>query len=409
MSLMKKIGLALALAMWMGGALAEGVDDLVRQIQEAQARELRADQDRKARFLADKSQQQKLLAETRAALAKAEADSKALREQFTANEARIKALNAELKTKTGEISSLFGAVRDFSGKLKSDLAGSLVSAQYPGRADALEGLAHAKELPNIPQLEKLWLSVLQEMAETGKVAQYQGKVDDAAGVERTAGIVRVGPFTAFSGDKYLRYVPESGKLAELRQQPGEEYLAWARNLRGAGGLVKVAVDPGRGAVLDKLQAQAAPALEWPPRDMRSLLSAAVDYGIIGVLLLGSIWALAVAFERWLFYRGVDVRRFPNRAALETELTRHLTVIGTVAANAPYIGLLGTVLGIMLTFNKMGTDKSLMDVHNIMVGLSLALKATAMGLLVAIPCAILNNMLRRRIRVLVTEYEVRHGS
>lgn len=140
----------------------------------------------------------------------------------------------------------------------------------------------------------------------------------------------------------------------------------------------------------------------------SLLANSVDYGVIGILLIASIWALAIAFERWFFYRRVDLHEYPSSGALETELTRHLTVIGTVAANAPYVGLLGTVLGIMLTFHKMGTDKS-MDVHAIMIGLSMALKATAMGLVVAIPCVVLNNVLRRRIRELVTAYEVRHGS
>ncbi len=138
------------------------------------------------------------------------------------------------------------------------------------------------------------------------------------------------------------------------------------------------------------------------------LSHLVDYGVIGLLLLASVWAVAIAFERWLYYRRVDIGRYPTSQALETDLTRHLTVIGTVAANAPYIGLLGTVMGIMLTFHKMGTDKS-MDVHTIMIGLSMALKATAMGLVVAIPCVVLNNVLRRRIKELVTAYEVRLGS
>ncbi|HYE33979.1 TonB-system energizer ExbB [Methylocaldum sp.] len=138
------------------------------------------------------------------------------------------------------------------------------------------------------------------------------------------------------------------------------------------------------------------------------LSNLVDYGVIGLLLLASLWAVGIAFERWFFYRRVDFSVYPSSAALETELTRHLTVIGTVAANAPYIGLLGTVMGIMLTFHNMGIDKS-MDVHSIMIGLSMALKATAMGLVVAIPCVVLNNVLRRRIKELVTAYEVRLGS
>ncbi|MGH7254584.1 MAG: TonB-system energizer ExbB, partial [Nitrospirales bacterium] len=124
------------------------------------------------------------------------------------------------------------------------------------------------------------------------------------------------------------------------------------------------------------------------------LKALVDYGVIGLLAVLSVWAVAVAWERWAFYRRVDLRQFGNPQLLEIALTKRLVVVGTVAANAPYIGLLGTVLGIMLTFHAMGTSGT-MAVSTIMIGLSLALKATAMGLLVAIPCVAMNNALRRR--------------
>ncbi|MBI4400771.1 MAG: MotA/TolQ/ExbB proton channel family protein, partial [Nitrospirae bacterium] len=104
------------------------------------------------------------------------------------------------------------------------------------------------------------------------------------------------------------------------------------------------------------------------------LKDAVDYGVIGLLLTLSVWAVAVAVERWLFYRRVDISQFSNQQLFEITLTKRLVVIGTVAANAPYIGLLGTVLGIMLTFHTMGTSGT-MAVSTIMIGLSLALKAT----------------------------------
>ena len=133
----------------------------------------------------------------------------------------------------------------------------------------------------------------------------------------------------------------------------------------------------------------------------------VDFGVIGLLLVLSIWAIAVAVERWLFYRRVELSQFPDQQRFEIALTKRLVIIGTVAANAPYIGLLGTVLGIMLTFQTMGTSKTI-AVSTIMVGLSLALKATAMGLLVAIPCVVLNNALRRRVSELMTEYTSRHA-
>ncbi len=139
-----------------------------------------------------------------------------------------------------------------------------------------------------------------------------------------------------------------------------------------------------------------------------ILHQLIDYGIIGLLLALSFWAIAVAIERWLFYRQVDPRKYPDQQTFEVALTKRLVIIGTVAANAPYIGLLGTVLGIMLTFHSMGTSGT-MAVSTIMVGLSLALKATAIGLLVAIPCVVLNNVLRRRVTELLSLYQVQHGT
>jgi biopolymer transport protein ExbB len=134
----------------------------------------------------------------------------------------------------------------------------------------------------------------------------------------------------------------------------------------------------------------------------------VDYGVIGLLIVLSLWTLAVGVERWLYYRQVNPKQFNDIQVMEIALTKRLVVIGTVAANAPYIGLLGTVLGIMLTFHTMGTSGT-MAVGAIMIGLSLALKATAVGLLVAIPCVVLNNVLRRRVSELLTLHKVQHGT
>ncbi len=138
------------------------------------------------------------------------------------------------------------------------------------------------------------------------------------------------------------------------------------------------------------------------------LKSAIDYGIIGLLVALSVWAFAVAIERWLYYKRVDLAAFPNLQTCEMTLTKRLVIVGTIAANAPYIGLLGTVLGIMLTFHTMGTSGQL-AVSTIMIGLSLALKATAVGLLVAIPCVVMNNLLRRRVSELLTQYKVTRGA
>ncbi len=134
---------------------------------------------------------------------------------------------------------------------------------------------------------------------------------------------------------------------------------------------------------------------------------AVDYGVIGILVLMSIVSVGVALERWLFLRSVDLSRFTSRQELEVELTKGLHLIATVGSNAPYVGLLGTVLGIMLTFYTIGSH-GFVSTKEIMVGLALALKATAVGLLVAIPSVILYNLLVRKVRVLIALWEVEHG-
>lgn len=137
------------------------------------------------------------------------------------------------------------------------------------------------------------------------------------------------------------------------------------------------------------------------------LKEVVEYGVLGLLLALSLWSVAIAIARFAHYRRVDVAGWPKRVELEANLTEGLTTIATVAANAPYVGLLGTVLGIMLTFQTLGATGD-MDVKSIMSGLALALKATAAGLLVAIPCVALNNALRRRVRVLLAAWDARHG-
>jgi biopolymer transport protein ExbB len=134
------------------------------------------------------------------------------------------------------------------------------------------------------------------------------------------------------------------------------------------------------------------------------LSAAIDYGVIGLLVLLNIVAVAVALERFFFYRSVKAKDFANLKTLELALTTRLIVVATVASNAPYIGLLGTVLGIMLTFYNMSLDASA-DAAKIMLGLALALKATAMGLVVALISVVIYNALLRRVKVLMLEWEI----
>lgn len=138
-----------------------------------------------------------------------------------------------------------------------------------------------------------------------------------------------------------------------------------------------------------------------------LIKTSIEYGVIGLLGVMSVIALAIAIERARCYRNLDTGAFDDRRLLELELTRRLHLIATIGSNAPYIGLLGTVFGIMLTFYEMGAG-GLVDSARIMTGLALALKATAAGLVVAIPAIIFYNLLLRRAKEILLTWEAHHG-
>ncbi|HIQ07597.1 MAG TPA: TonB-system energizer ExbB [Thiotrichaceae bacterium] len=135
-----------------------------------------------------------------------------------------------------------------------------------------------------------------------------------------------------------------------------------------------------------------------------ILKESLDYLIIGILGGMSFIVLWLTIERLFYYRGVSLNQFDNEHDLEVSLTNNLTTIATIGSNAPYIGLLGTVIGIMLTFHDMGQSGNI-DVKTIMLGLALALKATAAGLFVALPAIVFYNMLLRKVDVLTANWKV----
>lgn len=141
--------------------------------------------------------------------------------------------------------------------------------------------------------------------------------------------------------------------------------------------------------------------------MLESLKTTLDFGIMGLLGVMSVLMLAMAIERVLFYRALNLAAFSHPDSLNIALTRNLTWIYTVGANAPYVGLLGTVLGILITFYEMGQGGEV-DVNHIMLGLALALKATAAGLVVAIPAIVIYNGLTRKVDVLMGEWRALKG-
>lgn len=131
---------------------------------------------------------------------------------------------------------------------------------------------------------------------------------------------------------------------------------------------------------------------------------ALDYGVMGVLILMSIITLWLFIERMMFYKSVRIDDYEHRDNLDMDLTDNLSVISAIGTNAPYVGLLGTVVGIMITFYSMG-DVGAVDAKKIMMGLALALKATAMGLIVAMPAIIAYTISLRKVERILTQYDV----
>ena len=138
-----------------------------------------------------------------------------------------------------------------------------------------------------------------------------------------------------------------------------------------------------------------------------LLKGVIDYGVMGLLIAMSIASLGIAIERHLYFKRIDLKSFSDKRLLELELTNKLYLLASIGSNAPYIGLLGTVLGIILTFYTIGNE-GLMDSGKIMIALALAMKVTAAGLVVAIPSVFIYNILIRRVRVILTKWEVERG-
>ena len=133
-----------------------------------------------------------------------------------------------------------------------------------------------------------------------------------------------------------------------------------------------------------------------------ILKNLVDYGVIALLIFMSFISFWFFIERIIFYKNINLKDYKNKKALDIALTKHLTIIGTIASNSPYIGLLGTVLAIMLTFMTMGNGD--IEASKIMSSLALALKATAVGLVVAIVSQIFYNILGRFAEVMESKYE-----
>ncbi|WP_293647735.1 MotA/TolQ/ExbB proton channel family protein [Thiolapillus sp.] len=410
---------------------AQSLDALLKEVKQAKAEEARMNKQREAEFLKDKKKQAQLLANAKAKLAAEKARGEQLKKQFDENEQKLAEAEETLERRQGNLGELFGVVRQVAGDVAGVLDASLVSAQYPGRTKELVRMSNEKKLPSIPELEELWYQMQHEMTESGKVVKYKDAVVAVDGTESQQEVVRVGVFNAVSNGKFLRYLTETDQLIILPRQPAARFTRLAKGLQEAtSGIVPMAVDPSRGSILNLL-------VQAPDLKERVAQGKEVGYIIIGLAIFGFLLALyrfialgitSLKVRSQLKHADTPKKNNPlgrvllswydnKDADLETlerkvdeavikevpKLQRGLSILKILAVIAPLLGLLGTVTGMIQTFQSItlfGTgDPKLMA-----GGISQALITTVLGLMAAIPLTFLHALVSARSKALVQVLE-----
>jgi biopolymer transport protein ExbB len=412
--------LSLVAGLWLGaGARAETLEDLLEETRNARALEEKELATREQAFLASRDQQKQLLEQARAARDAEQARSQAVSARFDQHELELNDLETLLKAREGNLGELFGVTRQVAADLSSVVFNSLVSVQYPGRDAFFLGLAKAKALPSSADLERLWFEILREMTESGRVARFPGEVVTAQGAKQASEVVRVGGFIAMSDGRYLAFQPGANTLTELPRQPGRELRNRARGVQQAReGYVRSVVDPSRGVLLSLY-------VQRPDFFERIEKGEAVGYVIIAVGLVGALCALyqfvylirvrlAVSRQLGRLDRpsvdnplGRVLASFagdPARIEEEAEvaelriseavlrelpaLERFQGFLRLAVAAGPLLGLIGTVIGMIITFQSI-TESGSSDPKLMANGIGQAMIATVLGLGIAIPLLFAN--------------------
>jgi len=405
---------------------AGSLDELLERVRELQSTESTINREREQRFLADKQSRKQRLKETEALLAAEQRRSEELQQAFDSNEKKLAELEQRLRERAGSLAELSGIYRQVWGDTRATLENSLITSQLPGRRTALDALALQQQLPSIAQMEGLWFALQQEMTESGKVVSYQAQVVSAGGSTQAQRVTRVGPFNAVAGGNFLRYLPAGGTLQELPRQPAARYRSIAGKLETASpGIVPMAIDPARGAVLDLLG-------QLPSLGERVRQGRLVGYIIIAITMIGILVVLQRAWQLLSIGRRIKkqltserpdpgnplgrvIAVYHDNRGIDTEtlelkldeailkntpgLQRGLATIRILAVIAPMLGLLGTVTGLIETFQSI-TLFGAGDARLMAGGISQALITTVLGLSAAIPLILLHTALNSKSRRLV---------
>ena len=411
------------------------LDQLLNQVRTgttARRTELAA---REQRFIEAREQRARLLSEIEQQRRDAEALADQMRADFERGEAELADLETELEENAGDLREVFNVARQTAGDALPTLQNSLVRAQFPLAIDLLDALSSGETTPTSGQLRELWLMLLEEMNESGKVARFERTVIGADGVEASRTVTRIGTFAAVAGGDYLRYLPESTSLLVLPRQPKGIDTATVKRFEAAEtAIAPVAIDPSRGAIL-ALVVQAPDMLE------RINQGGVIGYIILVIGAIGLILALERLVASALAKRamGAALSTAPGsagesssananhaiaalrRAAADQDLVRDadalsakldeivmisaeklrrgLPALAIFAAVSPLLGLLGTVTGMIETFQVI-TLFGAGDPRLMSGGISQALITTQLGLSVAIPLLLAHSFVQSRVNALI---------
>jgi biopolymer transport protein ExbB len=394
------------------------LDELLEMVRAGFIAESSDNAEREAKFLAARNDQQRLLEDALATLVGEEAVSQALETTYNNNEPLIGTLQETLAERLGQMGELFGVVRQVSNDLSGQIWESLTSSQLTGRKDLLDRLGRSKELPTTKDLEGLWYEMQREITAQGKIERFITTVLTTAGGEAQREVIRVGPFTVISNGEYLLWDPAAQQLAELGRQPPSKYVDTIEGFEAAtSGFVRLAVDPSKGALLNSL-------LETPTPRERVDQGGGVGY----VIMTLGLAAFAVGIWRWIIIttasRKVRAQQKSNSTSSDNPLGRilaisessksmdsevlelrldeavlketgnleqYLWLVKTVSVVSPLLGLLGTVTGMIKTFQSI-TLFGAGDPKMMAGGISEALVTTMLGLITAIPLVLLYDTL-----------------
>ena len=401
------------------------VEALLNLVKQGKTQEQSENSKREARFMANKNKQAEILAAEKRELARQERIADQLEAEYKKNEEILRVKEEAYQKELGSLVELFGHLQSSAGEAAVQFSGSLTSGQYGQDRvvflnDLTTKMSETTELPSIREIEGLWYELQREMVASGQVVSYETTVVDVDGESSQCMVTRIGLFNAVCDGKYLEYAAASGQYAFLPRQPAGRYTKTAKNIGNAeaGEQVKFGVDPtgptGGSLLANLIQ---TPSLAERAAQGREVGYAIIFVGLIGIILafwkLWSLFVLGKAVKAQSGSKTLDVRNPLGRVlkvgednfkkdidTLELKLAeaimaerpsieRGISAVRIISVVAPLAGLLGTVTGMIVTF-QMITLYGTGDPKLMAGGISQALVTTVLGLLVAIPTTLLHS-------------------